>query len=92
MGIVLAVVVFYTATAELYNDLGSMSLPLFPVAQHNNDYGNSKAGRGKPLLQASDPAGVVSLRARQPKLEGSTQGTAATLVQISSTPPQTGIA
>mmetsp|Transcript_49606 Transcript_49606/g.116986 ORF Transcript_49606/g.116986 Transcript_49606/m.116986 type:complete len:390 (+) Transcript_49606:46-1215(+) len=92
VGIVLAVVVFYTATAELYNDLGSMSLPLFPVAQHNNDYGNSKAGRGKPLLQASDPAGVVSLRARQPKLEGSTQGTAATLVQISSTPPQTGIA
>lgn len=63
VGIALTIVVFYTATAELYNDLGHVTLPLFHVRGARKEFGNSKPGRGE-ILTPQDPAGIVPLRAR----------------------------
>mmetsp|Transcript_23446 Transcript_23446/g.57865 ORF Transcript_23446/g.57865 Transcript_23446/m.57865 type:complete len:373 (+) Transcript_23446:170-1288(+) len=68
VGIILCIVVFYTATAELYNELGSVRLPLFPVAKHDEEHNNCKPGKGA-VLRWSDPAGVLSLRARQGEMD-----------------------
>mmetsp|Transcript_20572 Transcript_20572/g.51805 ORF Transcript_20572/g.51805 Transcript_20572/m.51805 type:complete len:354 (+) Transcript_20572:473-1534(+) len=64
VGIILAATVVYTATAELYNDLGSLHLPLGHVNTHKAEFGNSKPGRGA-ILSKADPAGVVALRTRK---------------------------
>ena len=63
LGIMGAIVAFYTATAELYNDFGNLKLPLFHVSGAREEFGNSQAGRGK-ILAATDPAENVPLRAR----------------------------
>jgi succinate-acetate transporter protein len=68
VGIFVAFFVVYTATAELYNDLGSLHLPLGHVVTHKEEYGNSKPGRGA-ILSKTDPAGVVALRARMTSLQ-----------------------
>ena len=62
-GIILAIVVFYTATAELLNDFGNVKLPLFHVNSARAEFGNAQAGRGE-ILTSADPAGLVPLRAR----------------------------
>mmetsp|Transcript_19567 Transcript_19567/g.27094 ORF Transcript_19567/g.27094 Transcript_19567/m.27094 type:complete len:359 (+) Transcript_19567:179-1255(+) len=64
MGILCAIVVFYTATAELYNDLGNIHLPLGHVRNARVEFGNSAPGRGE-VLSLSDPGGVVPLRLRK---------------------------
>uniref|UniRef100_A0A0G4HH76 Uncharacterized protein n=1 Tax=Chromera velia CCMP2878 TaxID=1169474 RepID=A0A0G4HH76_9ALVE len=63
VGIVCALIVFYTATAELSNDLGYIHLPLGHVSKHPEEHGNSAAGRTAVLTRA-DPAGIVPLRLR----------------------------
>jgi len=63
VGILLVLCVFYTATAELYNDMGNIKLPLFHVKRHREEFGNAHAGRGE-VLTADDPAGLVPLRTR----------------------------
>lgn len=63
-GMLCVAIVFYTATAELYNDLGNMKLPLFHVHGARAEFGNSHPGRGE-ILTAQDPAGLIPLRARR---------------------------
>mmetsp|Transcript_22129 Transcript_22129/g.48571 ORF Transcript_22129/g.48571 Transcript_22129/m.48571 type:complete len:388 (-) Transcript_22129:278-1441(-) len=62
IGVILAVVVFYTATAELYNDMGNIYLPLFQVKTHKREYGNAHPGRAPALLGVTDK--TVKLRVR----------------------------
>eukprot|EP00959_Pyramimonas_sp_CCMP1952_P031351 657500-Pyramimonas_sp.AAC.1 len=62
VGMILAVVVFYTATAELSNDMGNMYLPLFQVKSHKKEYGNAHPGHAPALLAISDK--TVKLRVR----------------------------
>ena len=60
---VLAVVVFYTATAELSNDLGRIHLPLFTMAGHTVEAGNAVAGRGH-VLHVGERADARALQLR----------------------------
>mmetsp|Transcript_22572 Transcript_22572/g.62664 ORF Transcript_22572/g.62664 Transcript_22572/m.62664 type:complete len:350 (-) Transcript_22572:333-1382(-) len=63
VGMLLVLTVFYTASAELYNDMGNIKLPLFHVHGAREEFGNAHAGRGE-ILTAEDPGGVIPLRAR----------------------------
>ena len=63
VGMVLVLVVFYTAAAELYNDMGNIKLPLFHVRGTREEFGNAHPGRGE-ILTMQDPGGVIPLRTR----------------------------
>jgi len=72
VGVILAVVVFYTATAELFNDMGNIHLPLFSVQSHKSEFGNAHPGRAPALLHISDPTVKLRLRGAHPRPGGST--------------------
>lgn len=72
VGVILAVVVFYTATAELFNDMGNIYLPLFSVQNHKAEYGNAHPGRAPALLGVRDKTVKLRVRNAHPRPMGST--------------------